>query len=145
MLAVGVLDDQLAPFVLLRLGEEQRGGHIGAHRVAQGIALDGAVHVIAIVATARVAIEHRPQHLPGQRRRDEQRMPRQGIRHLPGQAGIGGRVRRKLQVALEARRLGTGTMRAVDPRMGGQLATDQGDFLLGQNLGDMQQHRHPLH
>src|SRR5262245_12041895 len=58
--AVGVLDEQLAAVVVVRLGEEQRGGQIRPQAMRRAADLtNGVVDVMAERASALVAVEER--------------------------------------------------------------------------------------
>ena len=116
MFAIGVLDDQLAAVVAVRLGQEQRGRQVGADagRRAGRIA-DGVVHVQAEGLAFAVDVEQLRKDARRQRGRHEERIAGQALVDQRGGLqplfGIGG----QLQVVLHQGGLEAGSATAVLP------------------------------
>src|SRR5687767_4378481 len=73
--AVGVLDHELTAVVFLGVGEEKRGGEIGAETLAgPGYDADGAIDVRAERLAAGVAVEHWRQNVQRERGGEKKRI-----------------------------------------------------------------------
>lgn len=139
--AVGVLDHQFAAVIVLRVAEEEGRGQVGTDPLAAAMDVaHGVVDVEVERAPAGIAVEQRREDLERQGGGHEQGMVPQALQHgfadLPGQRV----VLRQLQVVLGLGRLVAGGRLAVGPFRLLQGCADPGDFLGGEDGGNMQQH-----
>ncbi len=139
--AVGVVHDQLAAVVMLRIGKEERRGEVRAQALpARRVRADRVVDVVAEVHAVLVAVEERREHAAGQRGREEEGVAVEGGEHdalrLAGvQVPLG-----QLEIALHLRRLRAGGGTAVGPVGRVEERAHPGEFVGVQDFGDGEQH-----
>ena len=87
-----------------------------------------------------VSVKQRRKYLGGQRRRHEHGRRGERVEHLVSKFPGGATILRQLQVVLDERRLRARRRTAVLPFGARHRLAELCDFLLGQNLGDADQH-----
>jgi hypothetical protein len=136
--AVGVFDHELAAVVLVRAGEEERGGQVGPDPVRRArYVANGVVHVIAERMPALVAVEERREHAGRERRGDEERTALKRRDDLIAELLRLGGVLGQLQVVLGACGLMTGCHAAVDPRSRLEAPARVRDFVRREHVGNL--------
>jgi hypothetical protein len=141
MLAVGVLDGELAAVVVLRRGDEERGRDVSAD-LQRGveIAADGVVDMRAEGHTGVIAVEQRREDLLRQHSGYEQGIAAKRLDHHVPELARFGRGLRKLEIVFHLRRLMSGGDAAVDP---GRLLHHRAaacDLLGGEHVGNVHHH-----
>ena len=132
VLAVGVLDLQLAAVILVGVGEEERGRHVGPELAAIArVKTNAAVDMGAELHAFAVAVEHRRIEDVGQHGADEDRvaLERRYDDALAGRSHLGLLV--DLLVELDRRTLVARGDPAIDPVVGAVEPFAQADQLCG--------------
>src|SRR5690606_25796272 len=127
--------------VLFRFGQEQRRRQVGAHLLAAaGQEHERAVHVRAVGAAVRVAVELRRVDGARQRGTDEQRRGGQPTQDVLAEAHRQLAAIGQLLVAFDAPGERAGGGGAVLPVGGVEFGAEGAHFILGQDLVDGNQH-----
>ena len=135
--AVGIFDDEFAALVFVGIGEEQRGGDIGADALgAAGDLTDGVIDVSAERLAAGVAIEQRREDLQGERGRDEQGALAKRAEHEVAKLARGGRTFGQLDIVFGAGGLVAGGYAAIHPIRGIEKLSRVTHLILRQEIGN---------
>jgi len=139
--AVGVLHAELAAVVLLRCGEKQRGGDVGADAVrGAGDLADGVIDMGAEGLAAGVAVEQGREYFEREGCGDEEGVVAEGFEdHLAHLTG-GGVILGDLHVVLCPCGLMAGGDAAIDPFGFVEDFADAGDLVGGEDVGDGEEH-----